>query len=167
MALKQPGKVRVTCDAAALLAEQPDAMTNAIRTRRLDEKPYWHLERSRIGETRTVPVEVIVNGKPVQTKAIPADGSIQKLEFDVELKHSSWVALRVFPSCHTNPVFVEIDNKPIRASRKSADWCAKAVEVCWNSKVGRIREKERAAAKAAYDAAKEIYTKIAAESVED
>ena len=25
------------------------------------------------------PVEVIVNGKPVQTKAIPADGSIQKL----------------------------------------------------------------------------------------
>ena len=165
--LKQPGKVKVSCDAAALLAEHPDAVTNSIRSRRLDEKPYWHLERSRIGETRTVPVEVIVNGKPVQTKAIPADGSIQKLEFDVELKQSSWVALRVLPSCHTNPVFVEIDNKPIRASRKSADWCAKAVDVCWNSKVGRIREKERAAAKAAYDKAKEVYTKIAAESVED
>jgi len=165
--LKQPGKVHVTCDAAALLAEQPDAITNAIRARRLDEKPYWHLERSRIRETRTVPVELIVNGKPVQTRAIPADGSIQKLEFDVELKQSSWVALRVFPSCHTNPVFVEIDNKPIRASRKSADWCAQAVDVCWNAKVGRIREKERTAAKAAYDKAKAVYTKIATESVED
>lgn len=165
--LKQAGKVQVTCDAAALLAEQPNAVTNAIRARRLDEKPYWHLERSRIGETRTVPVELIVNGKPVQTRVIPADGSIQKLNFDLELKHSSWVALRVLPSCHTNPVFVEIDNKPIRASRKSANWCAQAVEVCWNAKKGRIREKEQAAARAAYDLAAAVYTKIASESVDD
>ncbi|MBS0201691.1 MAG: CehA/McbA family metallohydrolase [Planctomycetes bacterium] len=167
LALKQPGKVRVTCDAAALLAEQPTPQTEAIRGRRLDEKPYWHLERSRVGDTRTVPVEVIVNGKSVQTKVIPADGSLQTLEFDLDLPHSSWVALRILPSCHTNPIFVEVDSKPIRASRKSAEWCADAVDVCWKSKVGRIRESERVAARAAYDQARERYTKIAAESVND
>ncbi len=167
LSLKQPGRVRVTCEAAALLAETPTSQTESIRARRLDEKPYWHLERSRIGETRTVPVEVIVNGKAVQTKAIPADGSLQKLEFELDLPQSSWVALRVLPSCHTNPIFVEVDQKPIRASRKSAEWCAKAVELCWNSKATRIRESERAAARAAYDQARDLYAKIATESRDD
>lgn len=163
--LKQPGKVRVTCDATALLAEKPTPQTEAIRAKRLDEKPYWHLERSRIGETRTVPVELIVNGQPVAKQEIPADGSMKAVAFDYEIKHSSWVALRILPSCHTNPIFIEVAGKPIRASRKSADWCEKAVDVCWNSKFGRIREPERAAAKAAYDKAKEIYAAIAKESV--
>ena len=165
--LKQPGKVHITCDAAALLAEQPTPQTEAIRAKRLDEKPYWHLERSRIGDTRTVPVELVVNGQAVAKKEIPADGSVQKIAFDYELKQSSWIALRVLPSCHTNPIFVEVGGKPIRASRQSADWCAKAVDVCWNAKVGRIRENEREAAKAAYDKARDIYTAIAAESIQD
>ncbi len=165
--LKAPGKVHVTCDAAALLAGKPTPQTEAIRAKRLDDKPYWHLERSRIADTRTVPVELIVNGIAVATKTIPADGSIQKLEFDVDLKHSSWVALRILPSCHTNPVFVEIAGKPIHASRSSAEWCAKAVDVCWNAKQRAIRETERAAAKEAYDKAREIYTKIAADSAND
>ena len=165
MKLKEPSKVRVTCDATALLAEKPTPQTEAIRAKRLDEKPYWHLERSRIGETRTVPVELIVNGQPVAKKDIPADGSMQAVSFDYEIKHSSWVALRILPSCHTNPIFIEVAGKPIRASRKSADWCEQAVDVCWNSKVGRIRESERAAAKAAYDKAKAIYSTIAKESV--
>ena len=162
--LKEPGTVRITCEAAALLGEKPTPQTDAIRSKRLDEKPYWHLERCRVGETRTVPVELIVNGQAVARKAIPADGSLQKLEFDVELKQSSWIALRILPSCHTNPVFVEVAGKPIRASRSSAEWCAKAVDVCWNSKQRAIRERERPAAKAAYDKAREIYTAIAAES---
>ena len=162
--LDKLGKVRFTCDATALLAEKPTPQTEAIRARRLDEKPYWHLERCRIGETRTVPVELIVNGHAVAKKEIPADGSLAKIEFDYEIKHSSWVALRILPSCHTNPIFIEVAGKPIRASRKSADWCEKAVDVCWNSKVGRIREPERAAAKAAYDKAKEIYRTILKES---
>jgi hypothetical protein len=167
LSLAKADTVRITCDATALLAEKPTPQTEAIRAKRLDEQPYWHLERSRIGESRTVPVDLIVNGRSVQTKNIPADGSLQNLTFDLDLKQSSWVALRILPSCHTNPIFVEVDGKPIRASRKSADWCAKAIDVCWNSKVNQIREKERTAAKAAYDQAKEIYTKIATESVED
>lgn len=165
--MKQPGKVHIACDAAALLAEKPTAQTEAIRNKRLDDKPYWHLERCRIDQTRTVPIELIVNGKSVQTKAIPADGSMQKVEFDVEIPRSSWVALRILPSCHTNPIFVDVDDKPVRVSRKSAEWCAQAVDVCWGQKVKRIRESERAVAKAAYDQAREAYKKIAAESVED
>jgi len=165
--LKEPQKVHITCDAAALLEEKPTPQTEAIRAKRLDEKPYWHLERCRIGQTRTVPVELIVNGQAVDKKTIPADGSLQKLEFDVELKQSSWVALRILPSCHTNPVFVEIGGKPIRASRTSADWCAKAVDVCWNAKKRAIRDKERPAAQAAYDKAREIYQKIAQDSTTD
>jgi len=159
--------VKVTCDAAALLAEVPTPQTEAIRNRRLDEKPYWHLERSRIGGTRTVPVELIVNGHSVQKQILPADGSLHTLTFEVPIAQSSWVALRILPSCHTNPIFVEVGGKPIRASRKSADWCARAVEVCWNAKVGRIREAERAAARAAYDAAARIYRTIEQEATQD
>ena len=162
--LKKPGKVRFTCEATALLAEQPTPETNAIRSKRLDEKPYWHLERCRVGETRTVPVELVVNGKAVAKKMISADGSLQKLDFEVELLQSSWVALRILPSCHTNPIFVEVAGQPIRASRASAEWCTKAVDVCWNSKQRAIRESERVAAKAAYDQAREIYNQIAKEA---
>ena len=162
--LVKPGKVRFTCDAAALLAEKPTPETETIRSKRLDEKPYWHLERCRNGDTRTVPVELIVNGQVAATKTVTADGSLQHLEFEIDIKQSSWVALRILPSCHTNPIFIEVAGKPIRASRQSAEWCAKAVDVCWNSKQRAIRESERPAAKAAYDKAREIYNKIATEA---
>lgn len=162
--IKKPGKVVISALGAAMLDEVQTAEGKAIRNRRLDEKPYWHLERCRIGETRTVPVELVVNGKVAATKVIPADGSIQQLVFSVDLPNSSWVALRILPSCHTNPIFVEVSGKPIRASRSSAEWCAKAVDVCWNSKQRLIRKTEIEAAKAAYDKAREIYLKVATES---
>lgn len=162
--LAKPGTVKVTCDAAALLAETP---RDDIRNKRLDEKPYWHVERSRIGNTRKVPVEVIINGQVVATQELVADGHSEKLSFDVPIERSSWVALRVLPSCHTNPVFVEVDGKPIRASQKSAQWCRDAVDVCWNAKRGQIREQERPAAKAAYDQARKSYETILGESFDD
>lgn len=158
LGLEKPGRAKVSCDVAAFLASAtPTPQTERIRKARLDQKPYWHLERCRLGDTRNVPVEIIVNGQPVAKKEIVADGSVQSLTFDVDLPQSSWVAVRILPSVHTNPVFVEVAGKPIRASRKSADWCLQAVEVCWNSKVGQIREPERAAARAAYDKAKAVY----------
>ncbi len=54
--LDQPQKVTVTFDAAAYLEAEPSEETNRIRSLRLDEKPYWHIERCRIGETRNVTV---------------------------------------------------------------------------------------------------------------
>jgi hypothetical protein len=68
---------------------------------------------------------------------------------------------------HTNPIFVHVGGQPIRASRKSAQWCLDAVEVCWNAKLGRIREAERPAARAAYDHAASVYRKALAEAVAD
>jgi hypothetical protein len=166
--LDKPGTVKVAFDAAAYLASpEPTPQTEAIRSRRLDQKPYWHLERARVGKSRDVPVEVIVDGKPAATKTITADGKVQSLSFDIPVKHSSWIAVRILPSVHTNPVFVEVGNKPIRASRKSAEWCLNAVDVCWKSKVGSIHAPEREAAKAAYDKARAVYVAVLKEAVEE
>lgn len=166
--LDQPGTVKVVFDAAAFLASrQPTPETEAIRQRRLDQKPYWHLERARVGDTRDVPVEVIVDGKPVAMQTITADGTPQPLTFDIPIKHSSWIAVRILPSVHTNPVFVEVEGKPIRASRKSAAWCLKGVDVCWQAKSRGIRPREQAAAKEAYDKARGVYAAALKEAVEE
>ncbi len=161
---EKSGIANITCEVAALLAEKPTPETERIRGARLDEKPYWHVERARLGETRRVPVELIVNGRPIAKKEIVADGSTQPLSFSVSLDRSSWIALRIFPSCHTNPVFVEVGGKPIRADKKSAEWCRDAVEVCWKSKQNQIRPPEREAARAAYDQAKKYYEQVVVET---
>jgi hypothetical protein len=158
--LSQPGKVKVTASVAALLGEQPN---DAIRKQRYDQKPYWHLERSRIGDTRTVPVEVIVNGYPVAKQVIAADGKTQDLTFEVPVERSSWVALRVLPSSHTNPVWVLVGDKPVRASRRSAEWCLKGVDRCWSQKRRFIKPNEMADAEQLYASAREAYQKILAE----
>jgi len=150
--------------AAALLEEQP---REEIRGKPLDQKPYWHVERSRIGTTRRVPVELVVNGIAVERKEIPADGKISDVKFDFKLERSSWVAVRIFPSSHTNPIFVEVDGKPIRASQRSAQWCLDAVDVCWKQKEPRIRPEERPAAAAAFDVARKAYARILVESFDD
>ncbi len=165
--LGEPGPVRVQFDVAARLSEHQDEKTIAIRSSRLDKQPYWHIERCRVGDSRRVPVEVIVNGYPVARQEIEADGSTQSLEFDVDIDHSSWVAVRILPSVHTNPIFVEVGGKPIRASRRSAQWCREAVDVCWEAKKGQIREAELPAAEAAYNQARDVYDDIQAESVAD
>ena len=71
-------------------------------------------------------VEVIVNGQSVATKRIVADGKLQDISFDAPIDRSSWVALRILPSSHTNPIFALVAGKPIRASRQSAEWCLRA-----------------------------------------
>ncbi len=165
--LKEPGKVKVSFDVAARLEEKPTHETERIRRTRLDQKPYWHIERARLGETRMVPVELIVNGQAVARKEIEADGQTRPVTFDVDVPRSSWIAVRIFPSVHTNPVFVEVAGKPIRASHKSADWCRRAVDVCWRAKSPQIRKSEREAARAAYDSARKYYDQVEAESPKD
>lgn len=164
LAVAEGDSLTISVQAAALLDEEPN---EDIRDEDLDHKPYWHVERARHADSRQVPVELIVNGIAVDEQLIDADGKIQEVRFDYVPERSSWVALRVFPAAHTNPVFVEVDGKPIRASRKSAQWCLESVDRCWESKEPQIREEERAAAKAAYDHAREAYRQILAESYDD
>ncbi len=155
--LEAPSTVTVTARVAARLNETPNP---EIQNRPLDQKPYWDIERARIAEDRKVPVELIINGQAVERQEIVANGEVVPVQFEASIDRSSWVALRIFPSSHTNPVFVIVDGKPIRASRRSAQWCLDAVEVCWNEKVDRIREEERDAARAAYNVASQTYQTI-------
>ncbi len=154
-------------DVAAIITAYPTLESERICNSRLEQKPYWHIECSRVGNTRKVPVEVIVNGYPVATKEITADGKTQSLTFDVDIKHSSWIAVRILPSAHTNPIFVHVGDAPIQASRRSAEWCRKAVDICWNSKKNLIRKEEQDVAKAAYDRAARTYQKILKVSLAD
>jgi hypothetical protein len=165
--LNAPGKVTVRVSAGAYLDPAITPQAAAIRARRLDEQPYWHIERARIGESRQVPVEVVVNGQAVARQEIDADGTFRDLAFEVPIERSSWVALRVYPSSHTNPVFVVVGEKPVRASRKSADWCLAGVDRCWRQKESAIRPEEREAARAAYETAREAYRTIRDESEVD
>src|SRR6185369_1099106 len=110
---------------AALLGEKRDTAAA--------QRFQWQIEKARIGDTRTVPVELLVNGRSVARKEITADGKLQDLTFETKIERSSWVALRIFPSSHSNPVWVTVDNKPVR-ERKSIEWCLKGVDQCWSQK---------------------------------
>lgn len=160
--LRLDGKKRVKArvKVAARLDQEPEG---DIQSRKFTSHPYWHIERARVKGTRTVPVELIQNGFPVATKMIQADGVPQDLEFDVEITRSSWLAVRILPSAHSNPVFVVVDGKPIRAFRRSLNWCLQAVENCWNNKERFMKGEERVQAQAAYDHAREVYKQRLAE----
>ncbi|HET6882394.1 MAG TPA: CehA/McbA family metallohydrolase [Pirellulales bacterium] len=157
LATKQGRPLKVSARVAAFLDAAPNEV---IRKTPLDQKPYWHLERARIGDSRRVPVELIVNGESVEKREIDADGELREIEFSYEPKGSCWLALRIFASSHTNPIFVEVDGAPIRASKKSAKWCLDAVDVCWKQKSPLIRPDERQAAEQAFEAARQAYRKI-------
>ncbi len=164
--LARSGPVKISVQVAARLPEQPDA---ALRALPLDKAPYWDLERARTtgaAGTREVPVELVVNGRVAATRWITADGSMRALSFDVPIERSSWVALRILPSSHTNPMFVLVGGQPVRASRQSAEWCLRAVDQCWSQKAPKISEREKAAAEAAYEHARQTYRRILAETPE-
>jgi len=115
--------------------------------------------------TRTV--ELVVNGEVVERRRVPADDKIHEVKFETKIERSSWVALREFPQMHTNPVNVLVAGKPIRVSRRSAQWCIDSIEHLWAVRGRRIADDERMAASLAYDKALKIYRKIAEESPAD
>jgi hypothetical protein len=171
LTLAQPGTITLSVNAAALLGDKPNPALHGLGTitgpgaedwRKGSlwsdaDRPFWSLERARIGKSNTVPVEVVVNGYPVASETLVADGQTRALTFHVAIDHSSWVALRILGSSHTNPIFVLVGQKPIRASRRSVAWCLKCVDQCWSQKSQFIRPEEMAAALAAYEHAREIY----------
>lgn len=186
--LNGPQTVHVTATVAAWLDEQPrtvflgaqdwDTMLRGktlswnreqipIRDLPYTVKPYWHIERARVGDTRKVTVELIVNGRPVDQVEIVADGSEIPVAFDVNIERSSWVALRILAASHTNAVTIEVNEQPVRASKLSAEWCRDCVDQVWIQKAENIRPKERVAARKAYDSARRVFQRIAEESYDD
>jgi len=159
--LSAPGRVHAQVKVAAYLPVVPN---ETIRSKRYDEKPYWDVERARIGDTREVPVELVVNGEVVARRNITADGQPQDVAFDVTIDKSSWIAVRILPSAHTNPIFALVGGKPVRASRRSAEWCLAAVDQCWTQKAPRTSVAELGEARKAYDQARETYRQLIRES---
>jgi hypothetical protein len=158
VALDRAGAIALTARVACLLPEQaPAARPDPV------QRPYWTPEHARVGASREVTVEAVVNGRPAASQRIKADGTFQTVNMDVRVERSSWVALRILGSAHTNPVFVLVGGAPIRASRKSAQWCLDSVERCWSQKGPRIRARERDAAARAYDHARAAYKRILGE----
>lgn len=136
----------------------------SIRELPVSAKPFWHIERARIGDSDKVLVELIANGLPIAKQEINADGTLAEVAFEgVKLDQSAWLALRILPSSHTNPVFVLVDEKPIRAGAESARWCLDSVEQCWSQKEKLIAPGEIEDAKAAYAHARAAYRQILAE----
>lgn len=158
LSLEKLGIVRVDALVAARLEPTPE----------LTPKPVvpgwgWHLERARIGKTREVPVELLVNGVAVDKATLLADGTPRPIKFKTQIARSSWVALRILPSAHSHPVFVTVAKKPIRASKRSAQWCRACVDKVWEIKSPFMRESERPAAAEAFDHARKTYDKIISE----
>ena len=114
-----------------------------------------------VGGARSV--ELVANGVVVGSQEVPADGAEHVLQFTADIRRSSWVALRQFPQMHTNPVEVIVADRPIRASRASAQWLVATIRQLWSLRAGSVAPGEREAAKRAFDEALEIYRKIAEE----
>lgn len=156
VSLKRGQSAKISARVVAKLPETQDEEGAAIAARPLDKQPYWHIEHARVGTSNKVRVELIVNGEAVDSKEIVADGKWNDVTFNRTLGESAWIALRIFPSAHTNPVFVQVDNKPIQVL-KSLEWCRAAVDQCWKMKQPAIRASERAAAEEAYNNARRVY----------
>jgi hypothetical protein len=166
--LDSPRKVRVGAK-VAFAAEQPDAVAHGRQppggVRWTGDTVLMHgppETRTTKGGTRRV--ELIVNGKAVAERNIPADGAIHDLSFDAEISRSSWVALRHFPQMHTNPVNVIVAGKPIRVSKTSARWCIEAIAQLWRQRARILPPAEYPAAEKAFDEAKQRFREIASES---
>lgn len=162
--LSRSKSVDVQASIAAWLEPEPTSETKAIQA----SFPFipsvsWHIERARIGTTREVAVELVVNGVAVDRATIVADGKPRPVSFNTPVVRSSWVALRILPSGHTHPVFVQVGGKPIRASKRSAQWCRTCVDKLWEVKSPFVRESERPAAAEAFDHARKTYDTLIVE----
>lgn len=145
--LDQPRKVKVTAK-LAFAREVPLGTSIGAETPR--------------GPTRKI--ELIVNGNVAATQTVDADDRPHDVSFEVQIEGSSWVALRQYPQLHTNPVIVLVGGQPIRASRRSALWCAATIEQLWRVRGQGIAKAERDEAERTFKKAIGQYRKIAAEA---
>ncbi len=159
LSLDSPSNLGISVKAAAFLPVDQDEVGATIAGLSPYQSPYWHIERSRVGISRKVMVELIVNGHAVAKRTIEADGAWQQLTFDYDLEESSWLAFRIYGSSHTNPIFVELDNQPVR-QKQSAEWCRAAVDQCWKMKVPNFRDEELEAAQKGYEFARQFYDQL-------
>ena len=160
LALAAPSRVTLSARVACMLPERAPEAGRPDQGR----GPYWTPEHARIGSTRQVEVEAVVNGRAVASQRITADGAFHDVRIEAAIERSSWIALRIRGSAHTNPIFAIVGGRPIRASKRSVEWCLAGVDQCWSQKVARIRARERDAAMRAFESARAQYNRLLGES---
>ena len=113
-----PATVKVTAKVAARLNEKPNP---DIQKRRLrPEAVLGHRARAHRRHARSAgrSHRQRLSGREAEhRRRWQAAG---RLASTCTIERSSWVALRILPSSHTNPIFVLVDGKPIRASAAAA-----------------------------------------------
>ena len=109
-------------------------------------------------------VELVVNGQVAAAQEVPADDRPHDITFFLRIDRSSWLAIRHFPQLHTNPVAVIVAGQPIRASRRSAQWCVGCIEQLWRVRGKTISRAERDEAHKTFQEAIKVYGRIAAEA---
>jgi hypothetical protein len=82
---------------------------------------------------------------------------------EIRIQRSSWVALRILPSGHTHPIFIRVGEKPVRTSRRSAQWCLTCIDAVWQEKSPQMKTPELKDAKDVYEHARTVYRRIATE----
>lgn len=166
--LDKPGRVNIKFS-VAFAPQTPSAVAHGTQKK--------NISRSKVGDTvelhhprehrwivgGTRKVEVVVNGKPVITKSVNADGKVYSFDETLTIDQSSWVAVRQFPQLHTNPVNVIVGQKPIRASRRSAEWCIGMTKLVWQNRQRTITPAERSEAQTTFIRALNKLAKISQE----
>ncbi len=158
----KPGTVQVSVRSAAYLDPVPNGAVSKLP---YDKEPYWDIERARLRETRQVSVELVWNGRCIAKQDVLADGTLKTLTFSVPVEESGWLALRILPSAHTNPIFVKVGASRMKPVRSSTEWCLEAVAQCWSQKASQISGTEITAARQAYEHASRIYRSFVREAV--
>ena len=115
------------------------------------------LTGARVPGKEEVTAEILFNGYPIATQTIAANGEMQEISIDTQLEESGWLAVRVFPHAHTNPVHVRVGGKPMHPVKDSVRWCLAGVERCWMTKQPTYAAEEQEDARAAYDHARRAY----------
>ena len=169
--LAEKGRIQIEAS-VAFAPETPASVAQGTANppgsrRKIGDTVELHLPRSSemiAGGERLV--EIVVNGQPKWSKLVPADGKVHKLQLELDIDQSSWIALRQFPQLHTNPVNVIVAGKPIRASRRSAQWCIDMTKLLWQNREKNIAIAERLEAGQAFEKALNRLSVIAAESGE-
>ncbi len=88
---------------------------------------------------------------PVATRKVLPDGQVHELAFTTDIPRSSWVAVQQFQQLHTNPVSIIVAEQPIRASRRSAQWCLACIEQLWRVREKNIAHAEREEARSTFE----------------
>lgn len=159
--LEKPAIVRVSGTVAAYLPKDHQQQADGTG---VNDHTYWHIERCRIGNSRRVPVELVVNGRPAAVREVEADGSQQSLTFETPIRESSWVALRILGSSHSNPIYISVQGRPIRASRSSVQWCIDSITAAWQRLGPRIAAHHQSEAKSAREHALKTFSQIMSET---